>query len=481
MPRRLQYFEKKEMDIIHDATMDLLATHGIEFHGEEDRKIFRENGFKVDGNYVFITEKQLMDTIKDAPGSVEIQARNPKYNARLGGEDWLMSPIYGCSNYVDHEGRTNLGTVAFYEKMCKLVQTSDMPITTPQSACYPSDVPPELAVLEMTYRDVLLTERPLLINPSEGYFIIDALNIASIVWGGYDYIMNHPIAFGASNNPLTPLGWSAHQAEGVRLMAAHNQPFGVTNMMMMGATAPVDIPSALVVSNAEILSGIVLARLVSKKSCIVYGTTACPLDMKTMVAILGAPEAMIMTRAAMCLGDYYGFPSRGGGALTDAQIPDTQAGLDSALVAQHALFAGTNYVLHGLGMLGSYISASLEKFVLDEEMTRMVMASMKLPEISPRTIKMDMIKRIGSKSGYLTDKETLKDYKKLFRSKFLNRKAWGAWKDSGGAKTALEMAHEEVESRLKNYVKPDLDPKMEQAITEYVVARRNGRPATKLP
>lgn len=479
MPQRIQFYEKKDLDAIHDATVDILSTIGIQFQGEEDRKLFQAHGFKVVGEQVFITENQLMDTIKGAHSSVKVQARNPKFNRTMGGEDFMFSPIYGTSSYVDENGKSHDGTLAFYEKMCKIVQTSDMPLTTPQGSCWPQDVPAEFMVLEMLYRDVTLTERPMLLTPTEAPFIIDAYNIASIIFGGYDYVMNNPVCYGASNNPLTPLAWSAHQAEGIRTMAAHNQPFGITNMMILGATAPVDIPSALVVANAELLAGIMLGRLVSKKSGIIYGTTACPLDMKSMVAILGAPEAMLMTRGCLALADYYGFPGRGGGCLTDSHIPDSAAMIDSALITQHALYAGANYCLHSLGMLGSYIASSLEKFVLDEESTRLAIASMKLPEISAKTINLDMIKRVGTKSDYLTQKETLKAYKNLFRSKFLNRDLRSSWEDRG-SKTAMEMAHEEVEKRLKDYVKPEMDPKMEQAITEYVKARRNGRPPTKL-
>ena len=479
MPKRLQFFEKKELDAIHNATVDLFSTHGIEFQGEDDRKIFQDNGFKVVGNQVFMTENQLMDTIAGTPGSVELQARNPQSNVRIGGDDYAMAPIYGSNSYVDSAGEMHLGNVAFYEKICKLVQTSSLPFTTPQGACWPGDVPEELGVLEMLYRDVTLTDKPILVTTTANHFIMDALNIASIIFGGYNYLINNPVTFGLGSNPLSPLAWPSHQAEGVRLMSSYNQPFSVTSMMMMGATAPIDIPSTVAIMNTELLAGAVLGRLVSKKSCIIMGTTSCPMDMKSMVAILGSPEAIILNRAGIALAEYYGFPSRGGAALTDSHTADSQAMIDSTLMAFHGLICGANFSLHSLGMLGSYLAASLEKFVLDEEMTHMAMACLKLPEISANTINLDMIKRVSNGESYLTQRETSKNYKNLFRSKFLNRKGRAAWKELG-SKTSLEMAREEVESRLQSYVKPEMDPKMEQAITEYVNARRNGRPATKL-
>lgn len=470
MTQHMERPDKKTLDLIHQCTLDVLAQVGIHFPSEKTRKLFQENGFRVEGEQVFITDQQLDKAVKSVTNKIEITARNPKNNLRLGGDDFILATTGGSPNQVDLDGNVTPGTVETYKKFCKLVQTSDINMPAPQGCCYPADVPLETSHLDMLLYDATLTDKVININSATETKVMDSLNVAALIFGGMGEVKKSPHAIGGVN-ACTPLGYAYDQSEAIMAMASHNQPFNVTNMMMLGTTAPLDIPSASVVSNAEILAGIVLSQLAGPGCCVIYGTTSCPNDMKSMVATLGAPESLILSRLALGLAEYYGLPCRTGGSLTDSHMCDAQAMIDGTLLMQNALTGGAHLILHSFGMMGSYIAASLEKFVLDEELARMLVASLKMPEFSMDSIDLKLIKRLGHKGDYITQPETMKNFKKLFRSKFLNRTTPEKWKERGGL-SAAEAARQEVERRLAAYVKPEIDPKLEEEIVKFVNRRK---------
>jgi trimethylamine--corrinoid protein Co-methyltransferase len=470
MTQHLQFADKETLDLIHESTVEILNTVGIHFPSDKTRKVFQEHGFRVEGEQVFINANQLEKALKTAPSKVEITARNPKNNLRLGGSDYIMAVTGGSPNQVDLEGNVTPGTLETYRKFCKLVQTSDINMPAPQGCCYPQDVPLETSHLDMSLCDATMTDKILRISSATVARVMDSLNIAALVFGGMDEVKKSPHALGGVN-PCTPLGYAYDQSEALMAMASHMQPLNITNMMMLGTTAPLDIPTAQVLGNAEILAGVVLAQLVGPGSCVIYGTTSCPNDMKTMVATLGSPETMILSRLTLSLADYYGLPCRTGGSLTDSILCDAQAMIDGTLIMQSTLAGGAHLILHSFGMMASYLAASLEKFVLDEEMVRVLVASLKIPKFSKENINLDLIKRLGSKGDYITQRETMKGFKNLFRSKFLNRWNPEKWREKGGL-SAAQAAHKEVERRLAAYEKPEIDPKLEAEIVAYVNRHR---------
>ena len=124
--------------------------------------------------------------------------------------------------------------------------------------------------------------------------------------------------------------------------------------------------------NAELLAGIALTQLISPGTPVIYGSTSTNIDMRSGALAIGSPEFSQLIAAHAQLARYYGLPSRGGGALTDASYPDAQAGFESMLSLLTAINSGVDLVLHAAGILSSYLAFSYEKFVLDDEMCGMV-------------------------------------------------------------------------------------------------------------
>ncbi len=255
------------------------------------------------------------------------------------------------------------------------------------------------------------------------------------------------------------------------ILAEYGQPAAITNMLLLGSSAPVFIPGALAIGNAELLAGVVLSQLVNSGTPVIYGSTTCPLYMKTGASCLGAPETLLFSKGVAQLAKYYKIPCRTGGSLTDSHIPDGQAMAESALCLNNAIESGADYILHSFGMLSSYLTTSLEKWLMDEETCRYILASRKKIEVNPQTLDMDTILSMGAKGDYLTHPSTFQNFRSLFQHDLGNRDSHAGWMKKGGL-DIVEQAGELLEKRLDAYQKPALDEGIEKALTELTDKRK---------
>ena len=130
------------------------------------------------------------------------------------------------------------------------------------------------------------------------------------------------------------------------------------------------------------------------------------MDMKTTASAVGAPETVIIASATAQMARYYKLPCRAGGMLTDSHYPDAQALAESTLLLSTVVRNGANFIFHSCGQLGSFISMSFEKWLLDEEVCRMLRRVVTTMDVTMESIDVETIKSVGSDGNYLTHPST---------------------------------------------------------------------------
>lgn len=90
-------------------------------------------------------------------------------------------------------------------------------------------------------------------------------------------------------------------------------PMLILSMGLAGGTTPATIAGTLVVTNAEILAGIVLTQIVNKHTPVIYGSSTTIMDMQRATSPVGAPEHAMFGAAVGQIGHYYGIPTYVGG------------------------------------------------------------------------------------------------------------------------------------------------------------------------
>jgi trimethylamine---corrinoid protein Co-methyltransferase len=466
MSDRMQVFSRDEINLIHDASMEILTETGVKFNSPEALDLFRDNGFTVTNPRVFITEKEVMRALETVPSRFVVHARNSEYNVAIGEDDFVFLPTAGAPNVSDADGMRRPAVMEDYFTCCKLVQTSDQLDMNGYLTIQPNDVPSQIAHLDMMMASLTLCDKVFLAASTFRQAALDSVAMAAMVWGGLDQLKKQPV-MPAIVHAASPLKYSPEMAEIIIDMARLGQPLVITDMVLAGTSGPVSLPGLLAMANAEILSGIVLAQLAGPGTPVVYGSVSAPSDMRTVASAVGAPEAVVLASAIIQLAQHYRVPCRTGGMLTNSHCLDSQAAAEGTLMMSTAVRNGANFILHACGQLGSYISMSFEKWILDEEVCRTLRRVLKAMDINVESIDVDTIKSMGSDGNYLTHPTTFKHCRSLYQPYLFTRDDYQTWA-TRGARRVADQTRSILEKRLQGYEKPHIDPGLERELEEYV-------------
>jgi len=118
------------------------------------------------------------------------------------------------------------------------------------------------------------------------------------------------------------------------------------------------------------------------------------------------------------------------------------------------------------------MTSSSEMLVLCNEAVGIIKHYLKGIEITPETLALDVIKKVGPGGNFFSEKHTFTNFKKhLFFSELLNRSGHDNWQEAAG--TSFEQrANQKVREILKNHVVTGL-PKEVVANIKEIVARRD--------
>lgn len=462
----------RERETLHNASMHILQEVGVHFLHPEALAVFTSHGFRTDGDTVFFTEKQVLDALAAAPSQFDLSARDPHKSRTVGTGRPVCIPGYGCPFVVSPNGTTRPGTLADYIAFCKLVHTSPQIDMTGFLMVEPSDVPKAVAPLEMLYANMTISDKPFMGPVVPRSAALDALEMAAILWGGRDRLAGKYVML-PTINPISPLKWDHDMAVAIVEYARHGQPIMFENLMMAGSTGPVSLAGTIALQNAEILSGIVLAQLITPGLPVVFGCLGAATDMQTGNLSVGAPEGAMLTAVTAQMARHYGVPGRSGGAITDAHVPDIQAGIESTLSLYTAIRGGTDIMLHACGIQGAYMAMSFEKFVLDEEVIAMLRRMMQPIRIDEETLDLATIKEVGIGGEYLSHERTLSGFRThLHPPHLMNRQSCNDW-FKAPQREVLARAAATVRARLEAYTPPPLDPAVRQELNAFMTRKRN--------
>jgi trimethylamine--corrinoid protein Co-methyltransferase len=199
---------------------------------------------------------------------------------------------------------------------------------------------------------------------------------------------------------------------------------GIPNMVysipMAGATTPATFAAVLAIGNAEFLSQLVVIQLKKPGAPVIFGSQPSIMDMKTTIYSFGAPEAHFLDAALTELSHYYKLPMFGTAGQTDADTIGTQAAAEATYQILMAALSGADFV-HGIGEMHHGRMASPEFAVFGSEVIDMVNVSMGGIEINDETLPLDLIDRIGPRGTYISEKHTLKHFRKFWAPTIFDR------------------------------------------------------------
>jgi trimethylamine---corrinoid protein Co-methyltransferase len=273
------------------------------------------------------------------------------------------------------------------------------------------------------------TTKPIVVV-CDGREDIEAIaNMAAAAAGGMDKLSQYP-TFLVYAEPTTPLQHSLEAVDKLLFCAEHKIPVTHSPAPMMGGTAPITIAGAVVLGNAEMLSGLVMHQLQNPGAPFLYGHGVHHLDMKEMISVYGAPEFQLARVMSAEMGRFYGLPVWGYAGHSDSKVVDGQAAADAQFAVMVALMAKTN-LNHDVGYLESGLTNSPEMMVLTNEIisqTRRFTAGIRLDD---EALALDVIDSVGPGGEFLSTDHTMAHWRELWLPQVFDRQRLEPWQEQG--------------------------------------------------
>lgn len=462
-----------QVELIHDASLDLLAIQGMRIMHEGARRMLGRAGARVDHatETVRFDPDFVMEQIALAPREVTLHARNPARNIVLGGNHLAFTSVGGPAYCQDLDRGRRRGT---FEDVCdylKLVQSLDIIHQEGGGPFEPIELPPESRHLDLYHAQIRLLDKnwqPIALGRERAR---DAINMASIGLGMSAADLAQKPALFAIINTNSPLQIDRQMAEGLIEMAQAGQVVCITPFTLAGAMAPVTLAGTLTQQNAEALAGMTLAQVVRPGTPVVYGAFTSNVDMRTGSPAFGTPEYTRAAQASGQLARRYGLPMRSSN-VTSANLVDEQSTYESAMSLWGAIAGHANIIVHAAGWLEGGLTASFEKLIVDAEMLQMMAEYLRPIEVNEETIALDAIAEAGTSGHFFGVAHTIQRYETAFYQPFLSdQRNYETWQEAGAVDTRTR-ANRIWKQLLEEYRQPPLDPAIDDELTEYVARRR---------
>jgi trimethylamine--corrinoid protein Co-methyltransferase len=467
-----EYFSTNELEQIHEATLRVMEMTGLVFAYEPARDLFAKAGCKIDGQKVFFPKKLVEEQIKKAPSEFTLYARDPEKNVVIGGDHIAFLPCYGAPFVNDMDKGRRQGTLKDFNNFAKLAYESPHMDITGGMMTEPNDIPVANRNAERIYSSIIFSDKPFMGAGTGSEDSRQTIEMASMVFGSHEEMAEKP-PFVSLLCSLTPLAFDDKMCGSIMEYAKAGMPQLISSLAIAGATSPVTMEGTLVVQNAEILAGITLTQLVREGTPVIFSGSSSATAMRYGTLSIGAPEMAVNTAATAQMGRFYNLPVRGGGAVTDSKTVDSQAAYESMMSMLMATMSGINFVLHSAGILEGYITASYEKFIIDNEICGMCKRIKRGEKITAENLATNVINEVGPGGEYLTHMHTFKHFKKEFYSPIIEeRDNFASWTSKGGL-SMEKRANAKYKEILENYEEPVMDRAIRKDLDVYMNSVRN--------
>jgi trimethylamine--corrinoid protein Co-methyltransferase len=450
---------EEQIKHIHLATLELLETIGVQVMHPEAVGMLSDAGCRVGkDNVVQIPNRVVEECIRTAPSGITIYNRLGHAAMRLEGRntyfgmgtDLVKTWDLECGELRESRLRDvqNSVKIADYLDELDFIASYALPFDSPTNLMYIDSFKAEL---ENSVKPIFFTAAGL-----EDLEVIN--NMAAEVVGGHELLREKPLHIHYAE-PLSPLTHTYGAVNKLFFCADNGIPVTYTPGMMSGASAPVTLAGAIITGNAEALSGIVLHQLRVRGAPIISGFGMSTFDMQTSACIYGCPEYRLAISACADLYHYYGVPMWGTAGVSDANLPDEQAGMEWAVSLFNAGLDGAN-LIHDVGYLGQGLIGHPAALVMCAEIISYVKRVNRGFDIDSEHIGMETIRQVGPRGDFLSTAQTMKFFdQEHWRPKLCNRDTLQSWSAKGcktWGKRSTEKAAEILETHQSQPLPKDI-------------------------
>ena len=466
---QLKFLTKEQIYEIYLGALEVLQNAGVRVRERSTLKKLKEAGCLVVGERVKMPTYLVEELIGKAPRRFTIYGRGPHAKVKMEDRRVHFEPMIGRLNILD--AKTNKKRRTTLQDVANLVKIAD---SLPNyhilhsGAVMPhiEGIPDEVSHVYGYLASVKNSSKVIKGTCRGKNRALDCIEMASVVAGGEKELREKPNIF-TTYNVISPLEHGREMLEGLIEYVKYGLPVDITSEPQMGATSPVTLAGTLTQQTAEVLSGIVIAQLLSPGTPVFFGTCGAAMDMRSGTIALGGVEAGLLNAAHAQIGQFLKIPSRGTGANTNSKVLDLQAGYEKTITLMMPALAGINMVFYP-GTIEHAETISLESLVIDHEICDNVSRVLKGITVNEGTLALDLIGQVGPGGHFLKERHTI-DYLETehYLPKLADRKRREDW-ETDGSKDLAQVAQEQVQRLLHEHKPLPLEEKVEEGLLQVI-------------
>ena len=406
----------EDAERIHEASLELLAEPGVRI--EHDRlceRLLKAGATPGrDAQVVRFPRELVMECVERAPSEVHLADRRGGGYV-IGGDNRVRVWSVPGMNLLTHGEHRPFNSKDMAD-VARLVDALDN--VDAVFGLSLDDVPPgarDVVGLRILAQNTPKHVRVLCFTPEGADALCEMKAVADGAW------------FSVGFTAHGPLRWTHLALEIFARTAGHGIPTTVNGEPTAGASGPVTLAGSAALGNAEILAGIVVNQILEPgRPCIYNLGLAHFLDMKTAIAVTGAPENHLFAQVSAAMGRFYGLPSCAW-VSTESMCPDPQAAMEKAFGFAAQMSAGVS-LIWGVGQLESEMTFSPAQAVIDNEIVSYCRRYARGVGVSDETLALEEVRKVGIAGSFLETEHTLEHFREelweptlLFRNR---REMW---------------------------------------------------------
>jgi trimethylamine--corrinoid protein Co-methyltransferase len=460
---------------IHHAALDVLEKIGLADATPSGIDCMTKAGAVLNSAGRLIFPRALVeDTVARAARHFVLHGQEPKHDM----EPWGSRVYFGTAGAAVHIVNAKTGdyrdstTKDLYD-IARVVDTLEhLHFYQRSVVCREVATPLEMDI-NTAYASVAGTTKHVGTSWVQPQHVEASLEMFHLMAGGEDKWRARPFVSQSNCFVVPPLKFAYDACLCLETAVRGGMPVLLLSAGQAGATAPAALASALVQEVAECLAGLVYVNAVKPGAPAIFGTWCFVSDLRTGAMSGGSPEQALLSAASAQLSRFYDLTGGTASGMSDAKLPDMQAGYEKAY--NHALVgnAGANLIYESAGMLASLLGFSMEGLIIDNDVIGAVQRTIKGIEVTDESLSLETIRKVclEGPGHYLGSDQTLH----LMQREYIyptvgDRTSPNQWVDEGRP-TVVERASRKLESILASHYPTHLSDSVDAAIRQKLPIR----------
>ena len=395
---------------IHHAALDLLSSTGLRGQTSTVEELALASGAGLDDDGRLLFPKSLVeDVIAGAARDFVLHGQSPDHDIEVRDGHVHFATGGAAVKMLDFdEGTYRPSTLDDLYQIARVADT--MPniqwFARPVVATDIEDIR-ELD-LNTVYAIARGTRKHLGTSITFDHHVTEIIEMLDLMTGQPGGFARRPFLSVHATTIVSPLTFAQESSDVATAAARAGMPILSQTGPQAGATSPAALAGTLVQAVAESLGALVAINLVTPGHPVIASGWPFVADLRTGAFSGGGGEQALLSSAQSQMMRYYKLPTGVPAGMTDAKVPDNQAGFEKALTVLMAAQAGPDFVYESVGMMASLLGYSLEAMTIDDEMITNIGRILRGIHVAEDTLSLDVIDEVARGPGhFLGNAQTL--------------------------------------------------------------------------